>query len=136
MNTQFNYPILHLFENDKNIYAQKQGPQIASVSKLCFFDNSIILDVNGYCYLVKKANKVGWLNFFGFHPLIKGRTAKIDYEFYKIEKISVEEFKGIIIEKLTKGVDENFWYSKKQIPNLIKQVQDCKDFIKIIKIFI
>ncbi|WP_396175743.1 hypothetical protein [Flavobacterium sp.] len=127
MNKQFNYPILHLFENDKNIYAQKQGPQIASVSKLCFFDNSIILDVNGYCYLVKKANKVGWLNFFGFHPLIKGRTAKIDYEFYKIEKISVEEFKG---------VDENFWYSKKQIPNLIKQVQDCKDFIKIIKIFI
>ena len=136
MKNKLNYPILHLFENDKNIYAQKKPPQIASISQIFIFNNSIILDSKGHMFIVNKAFKIGWLYFFGFHPFIKGRTAKIDYEYKNMESLSLNKFKEIVINKLKQGVGQNFWYSKKQIPNLIERVKNSQDYKDIIDVFI
>jgi hypothetical protein len=136
MKTTFIYPIVHLFEKDKNIYAQKSKPQIASISKIDSFNNSIVLDSAGSLFVIKKAFKISWLYFFGFHPLIKGRTAKIDYEYSNIEKISLDKCKIIMIQKLSEGVNNGFWYTKKQIPSLIQKIESSKDYKEIIDIFI
>lgn len=129
------YPIIHLFENDKNIYAQKKGPEVGSITLFDTFINSIILDSHGFKYKIKSVRRIGWVNFWGYHPLMKGRTAKIEYEFKEREQISLEVFKEIVIERLSKGVGQGFWYSKKDIPHLIEKVVISIDYQSVIECF-
>lgn len=130
------YPIIHLFENDKNIYAQTKGPEYASVSLFHTFINSIILDSQGYKCKVKGVRRIGWANFWGYHPLMKGRTAKIEYEFSEREQISLEVFKHIVVERLSAGVNRGFWYSEKDIPLLIEKVDKSPDYKSVVECFV
>ncbi|TSD67270.1 hypothetical protein FFF34_007705 [Inquilinus sp. KBS0705] len=130
------YPIIQLFENDKNIYAQSKGPEQASVSLFHIFVNSIILDSQGYKRKVKEIRKVGWANFWGYHPLIKGRTAKIEYEFSEQEHLSLDNFKSLVTERLLAGVNKGFWYAKKDIPFLVNKVSESYDYKSVVECFI
>ena len=130
------YPIIHLFENDKNIYAQTKGPEYASVSLFHTFNNSVILDSQGYKYKVRGIRRIGWANIWGYHPLMKGRTAKIEYEFSEREQISLDVFKYLVVERLSAGINPGFWYAKKDIPLLIDKVGKSLDYKLVVECFV
>lgn len=130
------YPIIQVFNNDKNIYAQIKSPALASVDLLSTFANSVILDSDGNMYKVKKAYKTAWAYLLGYHPLMKGRTAKIAYEFSEIRKLSLDEFKQFVIDKLNLGVKNDFWYKEKDIPTLVGQIKEKESFESVIECFI
>lgn len=130
------YPLIHIFNNDKNIYAQTKGPALASIDLLHTFDNSVILDSNGVMHTVKRAYKTGWRYFFGYHPLMKGRTAKIGYEVSESKQLSLSEFKQAVMERLNSGVGNAFWYKEKDIPLLISQIKEKESFKAVVEYFI
>ncbi|RZJ76300.1 MAG: hypothetical protein EOO45_02800, partial [Flavobacterium sp.] len=128
------YPIIQIFQNDKNIYAKEDGLAIASVNLMPIFVNSVILDSTGNVYRVKKAFRIGWAYFFGYSLLMKGRTAKIDFEFTEIEKYSLETLKELLVSKLQNGVERRFWYTEKNIPSLIARINQSEDYSSLTKI--
>lgn len=130
------YPIIQILENDKNIYAESNTPAKADISLLPIFNNSIILDADGFKYVVKCAYKLRWMYFFGFHPLMKGRTVQIGYEFSEEGKIDLLGFKNFLTSKLSLGVEKKFWYKQKDIPELIKRINGAQNYKQIIDIFV
>ncbi|WP_285008666.1 hypothetical protein [Pedobacter faecalis] len=130
-----NYPILHLFKADKNIYTKAKGPELASTSLFGIFKDSYILDAQGKFFQVRGVRRVGWAYFFGYHPLMKGRTARVEYEFEDVNQLALPKFKEYVIERLKSGVSKGFWYSKKDIPMLIRKVEDASSYSVVVECF-
>jgi hypothetical protein len=133
------YPIIQIIIGDKTIYAlnTKQGlERYSDLGSLQVFNESVILDSTGKRYIVKKAIKKGWAYFFGYHPLHKGRTVKIDFIFDDIKQLSLMEFKETVIHQLDIGIGRSSWYRKKDIPDLILRINNSKSFEDVIAIFL
>lgn len=131
-------PVVSFLKNDKNIYADdsKQHLKSASTSLMHVSNDSTIIDSQGVLYKIKRTYQTGWRYLWGYHPLQKGRTAKIDFEIESTKKVSLDEFKNIIIEKLDGGVGRDFWYTKRDIPRLKERVTKAETHKEIIEIFL
>lgn len=131
-----NYPVIAILKNDKNIYSlNKSDAEICLVDLINIYEGAIFIDSRLKVYSIKNAYKISWAYFFGYHPLLKGRSARIKFVFEKVESISLKEVKEVLTNKLEKGVEKGFWYSVKTIPRLINRIDASKDFTQILKIF-
>lgn len=133
-----NLPVVTYSNTDKNIYAFDSEKYLkrASIDLIHVLNDSYIVDSSGIFYHVDKAYKTKWLYLWGYNPLKKGRTAKIDFEIESTKKISLEDFKNIITEKLDSGVGRDFWYTKKDIPRLKERVMKAETYKEVIEIFL
>ncbi len=131
-----NYPILHFFKTDKNIYSKAKGPELASISLCGTFKDSYILDSQGKFFQVRGVRRVGWAYLLGYHPLMKGRTARVEYEFEDVNQLALPKFKEFVIERLKSGVSKGFWDSKKDIPMLIRKVEGASSYRSVVECFI
>ena len=130
------YPILVLLKSDKNIYAaEKSDVEYCIINLINIYEDSIFIDSNYNLYEIKRAIKKSWAYLFGYHPFLKGRTAKIEFEINDVKKLSLKDIQEILLEKLDKGVEKGFWYKNKDIPKLKTRVMSAKTINEIIKIF-
>ena len=131
-------PVVYFLKNDKNIYADdsKLHLKSASTSLMHVSNDSTIIDSQGVLYKIKRTYQTGWRYLWGYHPLQKGRTAKIDFEIESTKKVPLDDFKNIIIKKLNSGVEKNFWYNKRDISRLKERVIKAETYKEVIDIFL
>lgn len=133
------FPVIFLAKNDRRIYAYgtKKEMQKASEDLLSYYQDSIVVDSNGSYYEIEKAKKIGWGTIlWGYSPLIKGRTVKIDLIEKSNRAISIEEFKNFLNERLNNKVPSGFWYNDSNKEKLSAKLKSLYSFKEIIDIFI
>lgn len=135
MNLQF--PIVQVLK-DKLIYgvAKEQQFKRASLSLIDVFNDSIIIDSNGIFYEIKNAIRIGWATpFWGFHPFIKGRLIKIDFNIRSTNQLTLDGLKNILIDTVDQRYSTKFYFfSSKE--KLIKRISNASSFKEIIELFI
>ena len=130
------YPIVAFLDRDKNIYSfDKKDSEICSIDLIEKFNNAVFYDSDLNKHLISNAEKISWAYFYGYHPLLKGRSVKIRFKIDRSEKVSLKDVKNALILKLENGVEPGFWYSKKDIPKLTENVHNAHDFNSLVKIF-
>jgi len=130
------YPVIAFLDGDKNVYSfEKKDAEICLIDLIRIFDKAIFFDSDLKKHFVENAVKVSWAYIFGYHPLLKGRSAKIKFRINQSEKVSVSDVKNELISKLDNGVEKGFWYSKKDIPGLKEKVNEATDFNSLARLF-
>lgn len=128
------FPIIRIFNKEEIIYGctNQHDYSRCDITYLSNFKNAIVIDSKGIYYLIENAKKIGWgYLLWGYHPLMKGRAIKIEFQYAEIKQLQYEEFKSIIVENL-KGNDNWYANSKKSI---LKALDDGKPFKEIIEMF-
>ena len=136
MEQEPNFPIIQIFEGDKIIYGCANSKDFlkCDLDYLNQFQNSLVIDSNGTCFLIDYAEKIGWGTWLlGYHPLFKGRSIKVKFHYKNIRKISWTEFKEILINRLTKKVDP-IWYANHP-KKIIKYLDNSNNFKKVVELF-
>ena len=131
------YPAVHLLK-DGLVYGivNDQKMKTASLSLLDVFTDSLVVDSLGNLIRIKNAYKTGWGTIiWGFHPLIKGRLVKIDFSVYDSSKISLQEFKEIISERLKRKYPREFYFFLSQ-EKLLKKVAQALSYREVIELFL
>lgn len=131
------YPAVHLLK-DGLVYGivNDQKMKTASLSLLDVFTDSLVVDSLGNLIKIKNAYKTGWGTIiWGFHPLIKGRLVKIDFSVYDSSKISLQEFKEIISERLKRKYPREFYFFLSQ-EKLLEKVAQALSYREVIELFL
>ena len=131
------YPAVHLLK-DGLVYGivNDQKMKTASLSLLDVFTDSLVVDSLGNLIRIKNAYKTGWGTIiWGFHPLIKGRLVKIDFSVYDSSKISLQEFKEIISERLKRKYPREFYFFLSQ-EKLLEKVAQALSYREVIELFL
>lgn len=130
------YPVIAILNRDKNIYCfDRDHAEVCSSDLVNIFEKAIFFDSNLTKHTIHNAEKVSWAYFFGYHPLLKGRSIKIKFNIKHSELVSISDIKDKLISRLEMGVEKGFWYSKKDIPSLKDKVRKSKDFQSLVKVF-
>ncbi|MCC6835050.1 MAG: hypothetical protein IT213_08680 [Cytophagales bacterium] len=131
------YPAVHLLK-DGLVYGivNDQKMKTASLSLLNVFTDSLVVDSLGNQIKIKNAYKTGWGTIiWGFHPLIKGRLVKVDFSINDSSKISLADFKEVIIERLQKKYPKQFYFfSSKE--KLLEKVAQALSYREVIELFL
>jgi len=125
------YPAVHLLK-DGLVYGivNDQKMKTASLSLLNVFTDSLVVDSLGNQIKIKNAYKTGWGTIiWGFHPLIKGRLVKVDFSINDSSKISLADFKEVIIDWRTSKKSLSSVY-KRSIPNSFIFFLQRKNYLK------
>ena len=133
-----NFPVVTLLKSDKLIYAAPDEKELkkASIDLIDIFKDAIFIDSIGIRYLVAKAYKIGWATIlWGYNPLIKGRTAKIDFEIKTQSQVSLEDFKIVLIERMEQKYSEHLYFDLKKEDMLIK-ISSSNNFKELIELFL
>jgi hypothetical protein len=131
------FPVIGLLKGDSLIYIIDNETDLkkASVDLINIYTDSLIVDSSGKRFIVDKAFKTGWATiFWGYNPLINGRTATIDFEFSSVNDISLDEFKSILIERLKEKFVSHFYFDLSQA-EIIELVDKADSFERVIEIF-
>ena len=84
------YPVIAILDGDKNVYSfDKKDLEICSVDLIRIFNKSVFFESDLKKHFVSKAERVSWAYILGYHPLLKGRSAKIKFK----EKVSLMDVK-------------------------------------------
>jgi hypothetical protein len=136
-NDHMKFPVIGLLKGDSLIYIIDNETNLkkASVDLVDTYKDSLIVDSSGKRFIVDRAFKTGWATiFWGYNPLINGRTATIDFEFSSIKDISLDEFKSILIERLKAKFVSHFYFDLSQV-EMIGLVDKANSFERLMEIF-
>ncbi len=126
------FPVLALKEADKRIYAFSDKNKLTRTSiellnKNIFRDTSII-DSNGGKFSIVKIIKKSWgTPFGGYSPFWKGRLINIDFELKLEGKVSIDDLKKDLLEK----IKENKLYSLEELYPLITGATQYSNLYKL-----
>ena len=131
MNKQLIFPVFAFQKNDNMIYVFFNEKNLKSTStrflKKNGFINDVIIDSQGYIYIIKKAFMIKYRGLLGYSLLLKGRQILVDFEFDKeVSSISLEEFKFDLINRINKT--KHIWQSSYEIKELILKVNESNSF--------
>lgn len=130
------FPIIQIIEGDNIIYGYTDTNEYykSDVNYIPKYQNSTVIDSDGTLFKINSAKKSKWGTWlWGYHPLLKGRIAIVDFEYDQPKKLTWEEFNNIVTEQLSKKVNP-IWYPNSK--NKIQEHLDSSDsFQEIIKLF-
>lgn len=131
-----NLPIILIFKDDPKIYATTDEDILkkSSLDLIDKFKEASIIDSTGMLYKIKRAYKVKWATlFWGYHPLFKGRMAKIEFEMESEYSINLRDFKDIVLGKINKKYFKHLYFDieKKGFLELIAKQNNHKELIEL-----
>ena len=134
------FPIIMLTEGDINIYAFAKLSDIETTSrellKKGVFNSTNVYDCNNEVFNIANVKEIGYNGWIkGWHPFYKGTSIKVKFDFDLIKKISLEEFKKIILERVEKH-DENIETSLQNLDYFRKEIPRCNSAQEIINLFL
>lgn len=133
-----NFPIISLLKSDSFIYAAPTEKNLkrASIDLIDIFRDALIIDSDGIEYLISKAYKIGWATLlWGYNPLIKGRTAKIDFEIKKSNQISLEDLKTILSERINRKYSKHLYFDLDK-QDMLERIKNRKSFKELVELFL
>src|SRR5262245_56434565 len=130
------FPIILIFKDDPKVYATKDEGMLkkGALDLIDKFKEASIIDSSGVLYKIKRAYKVKWTTlFWGYHPLLKGRKAKIEFEMESERTISTNDFRDIILEKINRKYFKHLYFDieKKEFLNLIAKQNNHQELIEL-----
>jgi hypothetical protein len=129
------FPSLVFIPTEKTIQATNHQISRIGVESATLFDGAIFIDQNGCKSTVLETKRTGWAYFWGYNPLLKGRSIKIALTFSDCEHISLDDLKEFISEKL-----DQKW--RPVFPNpvnnkiLIQKMMESQSHLEIINLFL
>jgi len=134
--TKPKFPIIKKFEGDNVVYGCTEEKEYG-LCDLTFVDknkNAIVIDSDGRLFRIDYATQTGWGTWFwGYHPLFKGRLAKVTYSYKEIRDMTWGEFSAFLTEHLSKKVDP-MWYPNPK-KRILAQLERTSSFQDIIEMF-
>ncbi len=132
------YPAVKLFAGDSRIYAyaDARGFHRASADLIGIYRNAVFIDAEGTQYRIREAFRVGWGTWLmGYHPLMKGRTARIDFSVVDRRRMDLGEFKQEIHERLKPSASHPGWYPD-PVEKMLPRVEKATSFAEVIALFL
>jgi ribosomal protein S24E len=129
------FPSLIFIPTEKTIQATDHQISRIGVEFASLFNAAIFIDQNGCKSTVLETKRTGWAYFWGYNPLLKGRSIKIALIFSDCEHISLNDLKEFISEKLDqqwRPVFANPVNNKR----LIQKITESKSHIEIVNLFL
>ncbi|MCU0560449.1 MAG: hypothetical protein MUD16_09685 [Desulfobacterales bacterium] len=132
------YPAVKLFKNDPRIYAYADARSfhLASTDLIGLYAGARFIDAAGTEVRVREAYRTGWgTRLWGYHPLIKGRTATIDFAVEGTRAIGLPEFKRLVLERLSPATARPGWYPA-AAERIRPRVEQAESFGEIMALFL
>lgn len=132
------YPAIKLFKNDQRIYAYADSRSFhrASPELIGLYSGARFIDAGGNEHRIRAARRVGWGTWlWGYHPLLKGRIARVDFAVDGTRRIDLVEFKRIVLDRLDPGAARPGWYPA-PAERLRPWVQKAESFAQLMALFI
>jgi hypothetical protein len=132
------YPAVKLLAGDPRVYAYADAREFhrASADLIGIYRNAVFIDAAGWRYRIREAFRVGWGTWLlGYHPLLKGRIARIDFAVEDRRRLGLEEFKREITGRLKPSVSRPGWYPNppgKALP----RIERAASFAEVMGLFL
>jgi hypothetical protein len=92
-----------------------------------FYNDLKIVDINGLCYTVLSADKIGYRGFFGF--ILSDIKVKLNFD-ESIGEISLIDFKSLIFKYIELSLD--LWTAADNLPQIHRFIKSAKSHEEII----
>jgi hypothetical protein len=130
------YPIAIFKQNDPLIYIYLSEESLSKTSQELFerkfWEDTKIIDSAGCQYLITNVIKKGLRGIFGWHPLLKGKSIKVEFTFSEVEPVNFYEFQNEVKQQVSKAM--YFWENAWDIKELIRQIESSKSFNELINL--
>lgn len=135
---EIEYPAIKLFRGDPRIYAYAGAGEfhLASADLIGIYVDAVFIDAGGTEYRIQSAHRVGWGTWLmGYHPLLKGRMAKIDFTPAGTRDLPLHEFRDMVASRLRLPGIGSDWYPS-GIQKILPRVEKASSFEEIISLFL